>query len=83
MTATPVKGLADLKARVAAGGHDFGIMLAGGMAYSRKTIKTAKGRWVVKNHIDDTRQTLTDGELWTESNIGEALDKGALVEFVG
>jgi hypothetical protein len=69
----------ELRASVRAGQHEFGILLAGGMAISRKTIRLRGGKWQVKNHIDGTRQTLTDAELWTESNIGEALDKNALV----
>ena len=30
------------------------------------------------NEIDDTEQHLKEAELWTLSNIGEAIDKGAL-----
>ena len=32
----------------------------------------------ILNEIDDSRQLLTEPELWTESNIGQALDYGAL-----
>ena len=32
----------------------------------------------IYNHIDDSDQGLKEHELYTESNIGEAIDKGAL-----
>lgn len=32
----------------------------------------------ILNEIDDSAEFLTEPELWTLSNIGEALDKGAL-----
>ena len=54
------------------------LALAGGLAYSRKSIRWTGRRWSVLNHIDDTRQQLTDAELWTESNIGRGIDAGAL-----
>jgi hypothetical protein len=70
----------ELRASVAAGHHKFGILLAGGRAVSRKTIRLRGGKWHIKNHIDNTSQALTDAELWTESNIGEALEvKDALI----
>jgi hypothetical protein len=34
--------------------------------------------WYVFNMIDDTTQYLSDRGLWEKSNVGEALDKGAL-----
>ena len=77
-TIDPVQGLDDLRARVTAGETEFAILLAGGLAYSRKTIRRSKGRWHIRNHIDDTVQRLTDEELWTLSNIGPALDLGGL-----
>ncbi len=72
-----VADLDDLRARVDAGHRDFAILL-GGSAYSRKTIRRKGDLWIITNHIDRTRQTLTSDELWTESNIGLALDRGAL-----
>lgn len=59
--------------------REFLLALNGG-AYSRKTIKytPSKGKFTIKNHIDDTRQILTEAELYTESNIGQWLDGGAL-----
>ena len=83
-TITVIESLDDLRDRVRAGHSTFAILLAGGLAYSRKTIKRGtSGRWVIKNHIDDTRQTLTDEQLWTESNIGVAIERGALVQLDG
>ncbi len=35
----------------------------------------------VFNEIDDTEQRLKESELWTLSNIGEALDKGVLHQY--
>jgi hypothetical protein len=35
-------------------------------------------KWEVHNEIDDTWQILSEKRLWTDSHIGEALDKGAL-----
>lgn len=35
--------------------------------------------WQVYNSIDDSEQVFTDDkQLWSESHIGEAIDKGAL-----
>jgi hypothetical protein len=79
----------ELRQRVMAGHHDYAIMLAGGLALSRKTItrevRGDKGGWVwaIRNHIDDSTQHLSDSELWSESNIGEALDKWALLDMSG
>jgi len=79
--------LEELVQRVEAGHHDYAIMLAGGLALSRKTIHLlpppAEREYTVFNEIDDTLQTLTEAELWTESNIGEALDKRALLDLSG
>jgi len=74
----------ELRQRVAAGHHDYAIMLAGGLALSRKTIRFAPGGgWRITNHIDDTKQVLSQPELWSESHIGLALDKRALVDEDG
>jgi len=74
--------LEELKQRVAAGHHEFAIMLGGGLAISRKTVNHKDdGRWHIVNQIDDSIQVLTDEELWTESHIGEALDKHAFLDL--
>jgi hypothetical protein len=74
-------GLDGLKTAVAGGQREFAILLNGG-AYSRKTIRRKGRRWYVTNHIDDSKQQLTDEQLWTESMLGEAIDKEALVAIV-
>jgi len=77
-------GLPELRQRVAAGHHDFAIMLAGG-AISLKTIHLLDmpPRWRIRNEIDNTSQTLTDADLWTKSHIGLALDRNALLDMSG
>lgn len=42
------------------------------------TYNTNNNLFDIHNEIDDTFQTLTFSELYSESNIGEAIDKGAL-----
>lgn len=79
MKTQQVTTLADLRERTSQHHHDFAILLGSGSAYSRKTIHHRNGHWAITNHIDETTQTLTDDELWTASNIGQALDQGALV----
>lgn len=76
-----IEDIDDLRAR--AKGHVLRIrLLLRGGAFSRKSITwhngTDGGRWFITNHIDDTKQQLTDEQLWTESNIGRWLDGGAV-----
>jgi len=79
-----ITALDELRQRVAAGHHDFAIMMAGGAAISRKDIRLgAEGLWVVTNGIDDTVQHLKTPGLWTDSHIGQALDKRALLDMDG
>lgn len=80
---TEYSALAELHQRVNAGHHDYAIMLAGGLAISRKNIHFLSGRWVIFNEIDNTTQSLLDPDLWSQSNIGEALDKRALLDMDG
>lgn len=75
----PVADLAELKQLARAQRITADIALAGGLAYSRKTIRLRGRKWFITNHIDDTRQVLTDEELWTASNVGRALDSQALI----
>jgi len=58
------------------------IALQGG-ARSSKTIQLDCVRngvpvYAVFNEIDDSKQLLKESELWTLSNVGEALDRGVL-----
>lgn len=81
-----VRDVDDLKARVAAGHTSYSISLAGGAARSSKTIHhqpEADKPWDVWNGIDDSWQEMTDDELYSESNIGYAIDVGALVDDDG
>jgi hypothetical protein len=62
--------------------QDFCILLAGGAIRSSKSIMLTKsGRFNVVNEADDTEQTLTGQQLYTHSNIGEAMDKGAFYKY--
>jgi hypothetical protein len=64
---------------IAEGCHEFRLLLIGG-AYSRKHITTDdRGRFCVFNYIDDSEQRLTAKELFTKSNIGEAMQHGVFV----
>ena len=53
---------------------DCFIVLNGG-ARSSKDIQYENNCFKIFNHIDDTEQSLTEEELYTHSNIGEAIDK--------
>lgn len=67
-------------------GLECHIELANGLARSSKRIyylpptgNQKAGRFEIVNEIDDSEQTLSAKALWTQSNIGQALDKGALI----
>lgn len=77
---TKIKNLSHFK-RLAyrQGGLDCFIALAGGMMKSSKHIAFDGITYYVFNEIDGTEQKLKkDVELFTRSNIGEALKKGIL-----
>lgn len=69
------------------GGVEIAILLADGSLRSTKHLTYLApagryyrtGRFEVLNEIDGTWQTLWPSQLWTRSQIGEALDKRALV----
>lgn len=70
-------------------GLDCFIVLAGGAARSSKHIdylapsgRYRVGRFDILHEIDGVWQTLWPKQLWTMSNIGEALDKRALVAWL-
>jgi len=54
-------------------GLDCFILLNGGL-------KSSKHIWYDVESIDDTEVCLTEAELYTKSNIGEAIKKGALIK---
>ncbi len=75
--AIKVQSVAHLRALVKAGTHSYALALNGGL-FSRKTIRaTRHDKFRIINHIDDSKVTLTEAELFTASNIGEAITKGA------
>jgi hypothetical protein len=75
----PIKNTRELRRAIAAGRHDYRLRLEGGLC-SRKTIALfADGRFEIENHIDGSEQTLTGQQLYSESNIGEGMKKGAFV----
>jgi hypothetical protein len=60
--------------------EDFFISL--GLARSSKSIMlTEDGHFDIVNEIDDTQQVLTAGELFTHSNIGQAIANGAFYAY--
>ena len=68
-----------LRRAIAQGHHEFRILLLYGV-YSGKTIHlSANGRFIVDNHIDGAEQRLTSEQLYTESNIGQAMERGAFI----
>lgn len=76
-----IPNAAALKDAIADGNYGYAIVLAGGAAFSRKTI-TRKGSWFrVENHIDGSIQMLKEKQLCDgkHGNIGMAIRKGALV----
>jgi hypothetical protein len=74
---TKVQSVAHLRALVKAGTHSYALALNCGL-FSRKTIRTTRNdKFRIINHIDDSKVTLTEAELFTASNIGEAIIKGA------
>lgn len=60
-------------------GEDFFISF--GIARSSKHISYDGNFWYIYNEIDDSEQTLTTRELKRETNLIEALDKGALYMY--
>lgn len=51
--------------------------------YSRKTIRWDGKVFHIHNHVDESRQKLTETQLFTESNIGKAIEKKALINYLG
>jgi hypothetical protein len=72
-----VNSITHLRELIKAGTHSYALALNYGL-YSRKTIRAMHdGKFRIVNHIDDSKETLTEAELFTESNIGRAITKGA------
>lgn len=60
---------------------DCFIALAGGLMRSSKNIFFDGELFIINNDIDGTGQELTAAQLYTDSNIGEAIDKGAFFAY--
>ena len=74
-----IKNVKELRRALAAGQREFRIHLCGGGAYSSKYISPcADGRFGIVNYIDGSAQRLTARQLRTDSNIAEAMRRGAL-----
>lgn len=60
--------------------HEFRTILNGGM-FSRKDMNKKRGYYHITNHIDDSKQKLTEEQLTDleYTNIGMSIKKGALV----
>ena len=69
----------EFRALVASGQTEFAISLAGGALISRKQVwPTAIGGYEVFHGIDGRFEMLSEAELLSETNIGRALEVGAL-----
>ena len=76
-----IRNCRQLRRAIADGCNDFCLLLCGGAAFSRKFISLEDdGRFYVENWIDDSVQTLSGRQLYTESNIGVAMRDGAFVK---
>lgn len=75
----PIRNCRQLRRAIAEGCYEFRLLLTGKF-YSRKFITTNdRGRFCVLNYIDDSIQILTGRELYTRSNIGNAMRNGAFI----
>ncbi len=76
---TLIRNTRQLRQALARGRYEFRLALQGGL-FSRKTIALSpEGRFEVENHIDGSEQTLTGRQLYSRSNIGRAMKRGAFV----
>ena len=72
-----VKSVAELK-RLCGNATTFYLALNYGL-YSLKTIRWDGKVFHIHNHVDESRQKLTEAQLFTESNIGKGIEKKALI----
>lgn len=65
--------------------YNYAMILNGGL-YSLKTIRYIKktGKYSITNHIDDSKQSLTGGQMMNVSltHIGQAMSKRALIALI-
>lgn len=60
---------------------EFFISLGGGLVRSSKSAMLIGEKFVILNEADNSEDVLTEKELFTKSNIGEAIEKGALYSY--
>lgn len=72
-----IQSLQELKDLSSGEGNDFCITFNFRLC-SNKRLQYDDNQWYVYNEIDDTEQVLDDNGLKTNTNIIDALDKGAL-----
>lgn len=76
---TLVASITHLRELIIQGTETFSILLAGGTLSSTKIISLDRnGHFKIHNHIDGTGQLLTEAQLYTLSNLGDAIDKKSL-----
>lgn len=74
-----VKSVSHLETLIHAGKSDYYILLNYNLISRKKVGRTKNGRFRIYNWIDGTEQIHTESELFSESNIGEAIRKGAFI----
>ena len=77
-----IKTIAQLKELTTKGGLECFILLNGGLKSSKYISYNQKEKtFYVFNYIDDSEDVLTERQIFDSacSNIGEALEKGALI----
>jgi hypothetical protein len=72
-----IKDIPALREAIVSGHHEFIMRLGFGLRSSKTIALLRDGRFEVFNHHDGTLQKLTDEQLYSESNIGEAMTVGA------
>jgi hypothetical protein len=79
MNTRQIKNPPQLRRVIENGRHEFCLCLAGGLVSRKTIVMMHNGRFRIVNHIDESVQTLSQEQLYTHSNIGEAMRIGAFV----
>lgn len=61
--------------------QDFFIHLSIGRSSKDISFDKDMNKFMIFNNIDDTNQFLTEAELFTESNIGKAIEAGNFYKY--
>lgn len=81
-TGTRINNIDELKSLSKEGPIECFILLRGGLRSSKDIdYDSVKQRFTIYNSIDDSEQYLSEKELHTDTNIGMALDNGALYKY--